>query len=88
MPGFTLDDLRVIMRSCGVEESLDFEGDINDIHIANLGYDSLAMLQIASLIERETSITIDDAAFAELDTPRTIIHYVNAQIVNAQIQAG
>ncbi|XVQ90039.1 acyl carrier protein [Microbispora siamensis] len=79
MSVFTLDDLRVIMRSCGVEESLDFDGDINDTHIANLGYDSLAMLQISSLIERQTSVSIDDA-LGELNTPGEIIDYVNARI--------
>ncbi|MFC4533231.1 acyl carrier protein [Sphaerisporangium dianthi] len=80
MSAFTLDDLRVIMRSCGVEESLDFDGDINDTHIAKLGYDSLAMLQIASLIERQTSVSIDDDTLSALDTPREIIDYVNARI--------
>lgn len=80
MSVFTLDDLRGIMRSCGVEESLDFEADISDTHIANLGYDSLALLQIASLIERQTSVSIDDDTFGGLSTPREIIDYVNARI--------
>jgi act minimal PKS acyl carrier protein len=79
MADFTLDRLRTIMRTCGVNDEIDFESDISDIEVVTLGYDSLAMLQIASVIENEYGVALDDNTFVKINTPRTIVDYVNQQ---------
>lgn len=77
---FTLDKLRSIMRSCGVEDAIDLDGDILDVAVSDLGYDSLAMLHIASLIQQDTSVPIPDDLALALETPRAVIEYVNTRI--------
>ena len=59
MNAFTLDDLRRILRACaGEAESIDLDGDIVDIPFDELGYDSLALLELASRVEREYGAAI------------------------------
>ncbi|MFD0468421.1 acyl carrier protein [Nonomuraea thailandensis] len=54
MKELTLDDLRHLMRiSAGEDESIDLEGDIIDLGFRDLGYDSLAVLELASRLERD-----------------------------------
>jgi minimal PKS acyl carrier protein len=83
---FTLDDLKLILREgAGTGEDVDLEGDILDAEFEALGYESLAMLETGSRIERQYDITLDEEALAEARTPRALISLVNDHIaVNAQ----
>jgi minimal PKS acyl carrier protein len=82
MTEFTLDDLKVIMRSCaGVDESVDLESDIIDVPFAELNYDSLAVLEIAGRIQQEFDVCIPDEVILDMKTPRTMIDHVNQQLV-------
>jgi len=75
---FTLDQLRSIMRRCaGVDESVDLDGDVADATFAELGYDSLAVLEITAQIRQELGVAVPDGAIEELTTPRHIVTYVN-----------
>jgi act minimal PKS acyl carrier protein len=75
---FTLDDLtRLLRTSGGVQEGVDLAGDIVDEHYSDLGYDSLALLEMSALIEREFGVTFLDEEIAELKTPRETIELVN-----------
>jgi act minimal PKS acyl carrier protein len=81
MSAFTLDDLRRILRACaGEAESVDLDGDIADVAFSDLGYDSLALLELASRIEREYATSIPDDAAVEMRTPRTAVDYVNERL--------
>jgi act minimal PKS acyl carrier protein len=74
---FTLDDLREIMRVCaGVDESVDIDSDIGDLTFEDLGYDSLAVLEMASKVQNELGVVITDDAAEELTTPRSLVDYV------------
>ncbi|UCM87085.1 acyl carrier protein [Streptomyces marincola] len=77
---FTLDDVRRILREgAGKDESVDLDGDILDKGFADLGYDSLALMETASRIEREYKVALDeDVLDIEVVTPRTLIDAVNA----------
>jgi minimal PKS acyl carrier protein len=79
IPQFTLDDLKTILRA-GAGESVDLDGDILDTHFEQLGYDSLALLETGSRIERGYGIALDDAVLAQVDTPRALVSVVNAQL--------
>jgi minimal PKS acyl carrier protein len=81
MTGFALDDLRKIMRACaGVDESVDLDGNIGEVTFEDLGYDSLAVLEIAAKIQNELGIAIPDDAVGYLLTPQAVIEYVNVWI--------
>jgi minimal PKS acyl carrier protein len=84
MAQFTLDDLREIMRaSVGVEEGVDLDGDIGDTEFAEMGYDSLAVLELASQVQRRYGVPIPDEAALEMTTPRKAIEFINTRLVKA-----
>ncbi|MFD0206397.1 MULTISPECIES: acyl carrier protein [Saccharothrix] len=77
-PTITLDDLRRILRqSAGADEGVDLDGDILDLEFADLGYDSLALMETASRITREYGIALDDEAALTATTPRRLLAVVN-----------
>jgi len=81
---FTLDQLKTIMSRCaGVDESVDLDGDIDGATFAELGYDSLAVLEMTAQIQREVGITVDDGAIEELTTPHLLVSYVNGRTAAA-----
>ncbi|MDT0264532.1 acyl carrier protein [Jatrophihabitans lederbergiae] len=80
MKSLTLDGLRKIMRDCaGENESTDLNVDIGDVCFMDLGYDSLALLETASRLEREFDVTLDDDSVTEDETPNALIQLVNAR---------
>lgn len=78
---FTLDDLlRILRAAAGADESVDFDGDILDVEFESLGYESLALLETASRIERERGVTLDDDLASIQSTPRRLIKAVNESL--------
>ncbi|MEU4584507.1 acyl carrier protein [Kitasatospora aureofaciens] len=78
MTRFELTDLTVLLReSAGENEGVDLDGDIQDVSFADLGYDSLAMLQTTGRVEREWGVLLDDEAVSEAETPRQYLELVN-----------
>jgi act minimal PKS acyl carrier protein len=77
---FTLDDLRrILLEGAGVDEGVDLDGDILDEPFELLGYESLALLETGSRIEREYGIVLDEDLLTDADTPRALIQAVNQQ---------
>jgi act minimal PKS acyl carrier protein len=75
----TLDELRDILLACaGAEEGVDLSGAIAGVDFDDLGYDSLALLEMASMIEQIRGIKIPDDAFTELRTPAAVLELVNS----------
>ncbi|MEV0374138.1 acyl carrier protein [Streptomyces sp. NPDC050636] len=73
-----LEELTQIMRECaGEDEAVNLDGDILDVPFADLGYDSLALLEAASRIERHLDIKLADDALGEAETPRQLLAAVN-----------
>jgi minimal PKS acyl carrier protein len=82
---FTLDDLRTVMReSAGVDESVDLDGEIEDVPFSDLGYDSLAVLEMAAQVQNRLGVQIPDEAVEEMTTPGTAVEYVNRQLSAAR----
>jgi act minimal PKS acyl carrier protein len=81
-PGsFCLDDLKKIMCGCaGIDESVDLDRDFGEVPFENLGYDSLAVLEIIAKLQNELDVAIPDSATANLQTPRSVVAYVNARL--------
>ncbi|MFD3540797.1 acyl carrier protein [Streptomyces sp. NPDC058662] len=63
MSELTLPDLVEIFRECaGEAEEVDLDGaDVGDVELKALGYDSLALLEAISQVERKYSIAMPDA---------------------------
>lgn len=76
MSAFTLEDLAVLLRSCA--------GDAGEIELdrsfADLGYDSLAVMEVASQIELRYGVSISEERLAEADSPRLLLDTVNSSI--------
>ncbi|MER5295372.1 phosphopantetheine-binding protein [Streptomyces pharetrae] len=78
MTRFELTDLITLLReSAGEDEGVDLDGDIQDVLFADLGYDSLAMLQTTGLVERQWGALLDEEAVSEAETPRQYLDVVN-----------
>lgn len=78
---FRLDDLRRILREgAGADETVDLEGEILDTDFDALGYESLALLETGSRIEREYGIALGDDTLAPNSTPRALIQAVNGEL--------
>ncbi|SEG90347.1 act minimal PKS acyl carrier protein [Thermomonospora echinospora] len=81
---FTLDELRTVLReAAGTDEGVDLDGDIIDVSFDALGYESLALLETASRIERDHGISLDEEALVAAKTPRELIDLVNAHLAAA-----
>jgi len=78
---FTLADLRrILLEGAGTDDEVDLDGDILDREFEALGYESLALLETGSRIEREYDITLDDSMLSGATTPKALIEAVNAQL--------
>ncbi|NYH77576.1 act minimal PKS acyl carrier protein [Actinopolyspora biskrensis] len=78
---FTLDDFRRVLREgAGFDESVDLDGDIMDSTFEELGYESLALLETGSRIERDYGIRLDEDKMASVVNPRALIDMVNEQL--------
>ncbi|MEU0301562.1 acyl carrier protein [Streptomyces sp. NPDC006175] len=77
MNGFTLDDLKRVMRECaGEDETTGLDGDILDAPFEDLGYDSLALLETATRIERQLGLRLPEEVLSGAKTPRLLLEAV------------
>ncbi|MEE1929407.1 acyl carrier protein [Streptomyces sp. TRM 70351] len=76
-----ITELTALLRECaGADEMVDLEGDVLDVPFADLGYDSLAVLQTTGRIERDYAVSLDEEAVAEAETPRAYLEIVNSEL--------
>ncbi|MEV6947578.1 acyl carrier protein [Streptomyces sp. NPDC051172] len=84
MSPFTLADLkRILLEGAGADDGVDLDGEILDMEFVDLGYESLALLETSSRIEREYGISLDESAMADVTTPRALIDLVNSHLAAA-----
>ncbi|MGW4113829.1 acyl carrier protein [Actinosynnema sp. NPDC004786] len=78
---FSIDDLKRILREgAGADETVDLDGDIAERDFEELGYESLALLETGSRIEREYGISLDEDALADARTPAALVDLVNSHL--------
>ena len=81
MATLDLSALRDILRECaGENESADLAGDILDVSFSDLGYDSLALLETAGVIQRRFGARLQDDAVTQVQTPRALLDLTNRAI--------
>lgn len=78
MRQITFSELQDIMRACvgEDEDALPLE-QAPDQHFDELGYDSLAVLETHSRIQRDYGIELSDEDVGGLKTPRELVDYLN-----------
>lgn len=75
---FDLEDLKTVMRRCtGTNDASSLDGDITNVRFRDLGYDSLAVLEIASNLQRAYRIAFSDEAIEQMVTPADVLQYLN-----------
>lgn len=78
MAEFMLEDLRRVLVTCaGEPDGVDWcaEG-AGDQSFVDWGYDSIALLESASVIEQEFGVRIEDETVATLTTPNSVVEHV------------
>nr|ADE34520.1 SsfC [Streptomyces sp. SF2575] len=81
MSEFVIQDLVRLLRECaGEDESVDLEGEILDTTFEDLGYDSLALFNTVSRIERDYTIQLPDEVVSEAKTPGQLLKLINVVI--------
>ncbi|MGW7537844.1 acyl carrier protein [Amycolatopsis sp. NPDC054798] len=79
MTEFRIEELTRLLRECaGEDEAIGLDGDIMDTLFDDLGYDSLALFNTVSRIERDFRISLPDDTVAEAKTPRALLQEINA----------
>jgi minimal PKS acyl carrier protein len=89
MSDFTLAELRTIMRQAAGE--IDVAGsadDVADVRYADLGYDSLALLEITAKIKQSLGVEVPDEYVAGCATPAATVAAVNEILVGARCARG
>lgn len=85
MGDFSLQELKEIMRTAaGVADDVDLDSDIADIEFNALGYDSLAVLELVSQVERRYRVSIPEDAIPEMPTPGRAVQFINGQIARLE----
>ncbi len=80
---FTIDDLRrILLAGAGADEHVDLGADIEHLRFADLGYDSLALLETSGRIEREFDVKLTED-LTESDTPHALVALVNKELDRA-----
>jgi act minimal PKS acyl carrier protein len=81
MPELTFDALRrLILEAAGEDEGLTLDDSALDTTFDDLGYDSLAVLETISRIERAYGLALPEHEVSEARTPRALIAFVNERL--------
>ncbi|MFD9888459.1 acyl carrier protein [Amycolatopsis sp. NPDC059027] len=73
----TLDDLTTVLYECAGEADMPLGGDILDTDFADLGYDSVSLLEAAGRLQTRFGVTLADDALVQATTPRALLGLVN-----------
>ena len=83
---FTLAELRTIMRDAAGEVEVG-GGDVAQRSYGELGYDSLALLEVSARIKQALGIEAPDSALETSSTPAETVEAVNALLAPLETAA-
>jgi act minimal PKS acyl carrier protein len=82
VPPLTIDQLKSILREAiGDDDSIDLSGDILDVSLSDLGCDSLAVLEVAAVVQRRYGVAVPDDSTERMTTLRTSLEYLNTLMI-------
>jgi act minimal PKS acyl carrier protein len=74
----TFEDLKQILVQCAGEvDTVSLGDDVLDVPFTDLGYDSLALLETAAVIEQRFGMPLTDEDVSGAQTPRQFLDVVN-----------
>lgn len=86
---FTIEDLQALLNA---DPDTDDAQDVVEANIdrefADLGYDSLAVLELASQLRRHYGVHIADDELTDLPTPARLLAHVNRSIADRTVAQG
>lgn len=86
MQRFTFEHLKeALCASAGVDGSVELNQDVLDRPFEDLGYDSLALLELTGRVQRDFGVPMPDDARQHMPTPRAALDYINARFVEAGV---
>jgi act minimal PKS acyl carrier protein len=72
----TLAEFVDVIRACaGEPDEYDLNGDILDVSFDDLGYDSLALIEVSARLKQDHGIVVDE--IPELASPRIALELIN-----------
>lgn len=80
MTTFTASNLKEIMLKAADGTAPSLDGDFMDVPFPDLDFDSLAVLEIVTLVQQNYHLAIPDESVAELTTPRSVLDYVTLRL--------
>ncbi|MFW5415193.1 acyl carrier protein [Nocardiopsis sp. CNT-189] len=85
MSEFTLQELRNVVKAAVNADDLGEIGEETlDTEFIELGYDSLALLEVLSVIQREYGLRLPDEATESMQTPGEALAYINERFKAAE----
>ncbi|MEU8120489.1 acyl carrier protein [Spirillospora sp. NPDC049024] len=74
----TLTDLVTVLRACaGEADGVDLGGDIADREFADLGYDSVALMEVSARMAERFGLELDEDALSDPATPAEMLSRLN-----------
>jgi act minimal PKS acyl carrier protein len=68
----------VLREAAGDDDSMDFGAESFERSFADLGFDSLALLEIAALVKREFGVVLTDEEMQGVETPADLVAKIDA----------
>lgn len=85
----TVSEFKDILRGAAGEGDGDFpDVQFMDTAFSDLGYESVALLEVGGHVERKYGIRLEDSVLAEAETPRQFIEAVNKQFDDTTIKGA
>lgn len=79
---FTTSQLIHLMRASGILSTEQLPDDLEESRFDDLGFDSLALLELIAKIEKQLDIGIPDDGLGRMTTPGAAVRYVNALLAS------
>ena len=70
----------ILRTSAGEDDGFQLDDTNLDASFDDLGYDSLALLQVTGVLQQKYGLSVSDEQFQEADTPRKLITLAHQHI--------
>lgn len=87
MRELTIEQLKDFLhKAIGEDEAVDLSGDVLDTPFTDLGFDSLAVIDTTSKVERHFGIKLPEDEAEVAHTPRAFLDLVNQELAVSAAQ--
>ena len=80
MTKFTEADIQQLMRKAADDPDLQFPQNWIDKEFQELDFDSLSVLELATLVQKQYGVAMSDEVVEDLTTPRSFQKYVEDRL--------